>query len=231
VKYQAVIFDLFGTLIDKLSIRGHRSTLRQMASVIAAPPDDFIRLWFDTFNEREIGIFKSLEDNIKYICNKLKLDVEDREIARAAQINIENTARSIKLRPYAAELLAYLKAEGYKTGLITNCSPEIPRIFNKMPIARFFDAALFSGLEGKAKPNPHMYQATIERLAVKSEDCLYIGDGDSNELTGALEAGMHPVLIRNTDEDRTDVHRVDYEGDNWQGPVITSLQEVMNLLK
>jgi len=66
-------------------------------------------------------------------------------------------------------------------------------------------------------------------LGVEPQDCLYIGDGSSRELTGALQVGMHPVIIRVPDES-TDTHFVERE-ENWEGPEISSLQEVLGLLK
>ena len=68
----------------------------------------------------------------------------------------------------------------------------------------------------------------LDGLGVEGKDCIYVGDGDSNELTGAQEMGMHPVMIS-----------VDYEKDNniyvynrqeWDGPVINSLTEVLSLV-
>jgi len=230
MKYEAIIFDLFGTLVDKLSLREHKKLLEQMASIISAPPGDFVQLWFDTFDERGLGIFQSLETNIEYICQKLELRPINTKITLASQINIQYTARSMKPCLYATELLAHLKSEGLKTGLITNCGAEVPKIVNDMPIATLLDVVVFSSLESVQKPDPRIYQLTAERLLVKPGDCLYIGDGDANELTGALQVGMHPVLIRNPDEDRTDVHRVDFEADEWNGPVISSLKEVLNLI-
>jgi putative hydrolase of the HAD superfamily len=230
-KYKAVIFDLFGTLVDKLSLRGHKKLLEQMAALISAPPEEFIKLWFDTFDERGLGVFKSLEANIEYICQKLEIHPEKAKIALASQINIQYTARAMKPRPYAAELLSRLKAGGYQLGLITNCSAEIPKLVNGMAFSPFLDVAVYSSLEGVQKPDRRIYQLTTERLSVKPEECLYAGDGDCNELTGALQAGMHPVLVRNPDEDITDVHRVDFEADRWDGPVISSLKEVLNYLE
>ena len=231
MKYDAVIFDLFGTLIDKFSLIESRSVLRQMASVLSTPPEDFIQLWFDTFTMRGLGTFQSLEANIEYICKKLKLRSEDAQIALAAQIDREYIACSMKPRPYATDLLSKLKSEGYKMGLITNCSTSIPKVFNDMPFAPLIDVAVFSCLVGLQKPDPRIYQLAVERLAVKPEDCLYIGDGDSQELTGAARVGMHPVLIRNPDEESADVHRVDFEAEEWDGPVISSLKDVLTLLK
>jgi putative hydrolase of the HAD superfamily len=231
MKYQAVIFDLFGTLIDKFSLREHRSILRQMASVVSVPPDDFVRLWFDTFNERGLGVFPTLEANIKYICHQLGVPPQENQTRLAARINLDYAARAMKPRPYAAGLLSHLKLNGFKTGIITNCSASIPDLLKNMPFAPYIDVSVFSSLIGIQKPDPRIYQLTAEKLAVEPDKCLYIGDGDSQELTGASQVGMHPVLLRLPDEDSTDVHRVDSEVANWHGPTISLLKDVLTLLE
>ncbi len=231
MEYAAVVFDLFGTLVDKFSQEENIEILRQMALVVAAPPDDFIRLWFDTYEERGLGIFQSYEENVAYICQKLGVDAAESQITHAVEIDHEGTVRLAKPRPHATELLSHLKKENYKTGLISDCGVEIPGIFNNLPFAPLIDVTVFSCLVGTQKPDPNMYHLATERLAVKPEECLYIGDGDSNELTGALQAGMYPVLIRNPAEDHADVYRTNFEGDDWQGPVISSLKEVLTLVK
>ena len=42
---------------------------------------------------------------------------------------------------------------------------------------------------------------------------------------------MDPVLIIDPEEDRPGTHRVDFEGEEWDGPVILSLEEVLNIVK
>ena len=32
-------------------------------------------------------------------------------------------------------------------------------------------------------------------MKVRPRDCIYVGNGTSNELSGAFESGMYPVLI------------------------------------
>ncbi len=231
MKYEAVIFDLFGTLIDKFSLQSHREVLGQMSAVLSIPADDFIKLWFDTFDMRGFGTFQSLEANIEYICGKMEINVGEAAVRLAAKINREYTVGSMTPRPFSTELLSHLKSLGYKTGLITNCSAEIPLIWEDMAFASLTDAAVFSCSAGIQKPDPRIYFLAAEQLAVQPEDCLYIGDGDSQELSGAAAVGMNPVLIRNPEEDSADVHRIDYEADKWNGPVITSLKEVLELVK
>ncbi len=90
---------------------------------------------------------------------------------------------------------------------------------------------VFSCEVGLKKPDPRIYQLVAKQLAVKPESCLYIGDGSSNELSGATAVGMHPVLILDPREDSSSMHRIDAETDRWNGPVISSLKEVLELVK
>jgi len=229
MKYTAVIFDLFGTLVDSFSLREHESMLIEMASVLSAPSDDFIRLWVNTFTERATGIFQSPEANIEYICRKLGVPVEGTQIRLAAQIRFGFTLRFMKPRADAVEVLSQLRAEGYKTGLISDCTPEVPIIWKDTPLAPLIDTAIFSCSVGLKKPDPHIYQLAENKLEVKPESCLYIGDGGSQELTGASQVGMHPVLIRVPGEDSTDAYRID--GEEWDGPAISSLKDVLTLVR
>ena len=77
MKYKAAIFDLFGTLIENYTIERHESVLRQMASVLSAPSEDFVRLWYQTFNDRCLGILKTPEENIDYACKKLGVSADE----------------------------------------------------------------------------------------------------------------------------------------------------------
>ncbi|OGO35562.1 MAG: hypothetical protein A2147_04585, partial [Chloroflexi bacterium RBG_16_57_8] len=191
----------------------------------------FVRLWYDTFDMRGRGVFQSIESNVEHICEKLGAAPDGTKTAVASRINVDYTASAMKARPEAVEVLSLLKSEGRKIGLISDCSPEIPRLFQRLPFAPLIDVTVFSSLVGMTKPDPRIYRLAAERLEVEPRDCIYVGDGDSNELTGAARAGMHPVLILNRQEDTTDVHRVDAEAKDWRGPTIRSLKEVSALLK
>ncbi len=199
-----------------------------MASVLSAPSDDFVRLWFDTFNERGTGVFKSPEANIEYICRQLGVRMEDTQIKLAAQIRFDFTVRSMTPRADAIEVLSCLKSEGYKAGLISDCSSEVPTIWKDTPFAPLIDVAVFSCLVGMTKPDPRIYHLAIDQLAVESETCLYVGDGSSQELTGAAQVGMHPVLIRIPHRDSADVHWINRQ--EWDGSAISSLKDILTLV-
>ena len=201
-----------------------------MASVLGAPSDGFEGIWRDTYWERGEGVFESIDANLVYICGKLGVSAEDAQIGLAAQMHMDYFRRSLRLQPGAIAALARLKSDGLKTGLITDCDCDVPQLWDEMPIAEFIDVAVFSCLVGMQKPDPRIYRLAAERLAVEPSDCLYVGDGESHELTGASQVGMRPVLVRVPGADSSDLFRVNYEAEEWDGLVVWSLAEIADLV-
>ena len=128
-------------------------------------------------------------------------------------------------REGAVETLSYLKQNGCKTGLVSNCSMETTAIWPETLLAPFIDVAVFSCVEGAMKPDPRLFQTALERLAVPPGNCIYVADGMSRELETASGLGMRAVLIEGH-------HETEYERDreDWRGEKIASLKEIMSLL-
>jgi putative hydrolase of the HAD superfamily len=228
LKYKAVIFDLFGTLIDNFSNQSNQQILTEMALVLSLPVDDFIKLWKDSFDLRATGILSTCQANIEYVSKKIGKPIRSRAVNEATRMRFKFTERSIMPRPYCVEVLSNLKEAGYKTGLISDCSLEIPALWQYTPISKLIDVPIFSCMAGVKKPDPRIYGMVLDKLGLEARDCLYIGDGSSNELSGAKEVGMYPVLIHVPYETDAVTYRIDAE--KWEGPVISSLSEVMGLL-
>jgi len=229
MKWKAIIFDFFGTLVDNFSIRELERVLSEMAKVLSAPRDDFARMWVETFPDRATGIIPTIETNIKYICRALGCLATDAQIKAASDIRFRFMQRTLTPRRGVLDTLAQLKAEGYKIGLITDCSSELPNLWPSTPFAPLIDMAVFSCHVGVRKPNPKIYRLACKRLGVEPQDCLYIGDGSSQELTGASAVGMQPLLIRVPYEDTCDTYRVDM--DEWTGPSISDLKDILSFVK
>ena len=229
MKYKAVIFDLFGTLIPSFSLQEYREKVRQMAAVLEVDPEEFWRQWTTTFRESLIGTFSSQEDRIIHIGRELGSRPDIARVKEAEQIIFKYEEETMLPRPEAPGVLAELKSMELKIGLISDCSPEAPLLWKGTSLAPYFDSTIFSCLAGMQKPDPGIYRLATEQLGVEARDCLYVGDGSSTELTGASRAGMHAVQIRVPGEDDPDVYRVNKEG--WQGTIITSLKEVLDLVR
>jgi putative hydrolase of the HAD superfamily len=227
MKYQAIIFDLGGTLNYGHYWFEYIDVARELAAAISAPVDDFLQLWSSQSSGLITGVFQDFQAYIRHICVLLRLNVADNLVDNAANIALSVTKnRFMTPREGAVELLSYLKSNGYKTGLITDCGPDVPEIWNDTPFAPLIDVAVFSCSVGMNKGDPRIFQIAIDRLAVKPESCLYIADGMRNELANAAKLGMHSVQILVPDEIDDSPIR-----EEWHGPVISSLKEVLNLIE
>ncbi|OGO16920.1 MAG: hypothetical protein A2Z15_00320 [Chloroflexi bacterium RBG_16_50_11] len=231
MKYQAVIFDLFGTLVDIFSRREYENIVAEMASNLKVPYDNFYKIWMQTAKQRTSGVFRTGEENLEYICRELKIKVSATQVEAARRVRFDYVARALTPRKGAIEVLSKLKSSGYKIGLISNCSTEPPLIWPDTPFAPFFDTVLFSSVVGINKPDRRIFQMAVERLMVEPSKCVYIGDGGDNELAAAASTGMTPVLIRAAHEDSADALRPNDETKDFAGLKISSLKEVLNLVK
>jgi len=140
-------------------------------------------------------------------------------------VRVEYTRRELAPRPDAVATLTRLKEAGLKLGLISDCSSEVPLLWDETPFARLIQVPIFSATARLKKPDPRIYLLACERLGVSPEDCLYVGDGDSRELTGAAGVGMSPVLIKAPQHNAPKI-----DPDMWAGPPVSSLSEVLPIV-
>lgn len=225
-KYQAIIFDLFGTLVENYPAQKSFENLCKMAEIIGVPPDDFATEWRKDFAVRMTGAAKDYQAGIKIICDRLGVKPDAKKIDKAASVRfILNQQEVMTSKPGALEVLKHLKANGYKTALLSNCSMETTIIWPKTELAPLIDVPVMSAIEGIMKPDVRLFRILLKRLAVKSEACLYIADGVGQELTTAAKLGMTAIEIEVP-------HDSEYEHDRetWQGLKISSLTEILNLL-
>ncbi len=231
MKYQAIIFDLFGTLVRNFSTKEYQEVLAQMAEAVSVPPSDFIQHWYGAARERNTGTggLQSIQDSVRHIGKVLGHNLTDAQIDSAIKARLDYIEWMLTPRPEAPEVIAYLKSKSYKIGLLSDSSIEIPLVWQKTPLACLFDVAVFSCLVGLKKPDPKIYELASERLGVPADKCLFIGDGGSRELSGAAKAGMHPVMIEAYG--KAELPQSNSEAGEWTGLVISSLREVKGLIE
>lgn len=98
------------------------------------------------------------------------------------------------------ELMRELKAEGYRMAILTNNVREWEPYWRpKLPIDEIFDLVIDSGFVGMRKPEPRIFELTVERTGVPAEGCLLVDDLLPN-VEGAREFGMGAVLYQEPDQ-------------------------------
>jgi putative hydrolase of the HAD superfamily len=99
------------------------------------------------------------------------------------------------------EVISYmreLRGRGYKLAICTNNVREWEGRWRAMvPIDEIFDVVVDSAFVGTRKPEPRIYEITLERLGATPEATLFIDDTEVN-CEGAREFGMTAVRFRRT---------------------------------
>ncbi len=225
MKVNAVIFDLFGTIVDGFAASsvGYQE---QFAAALGLPLDELNRHWRQLTDRRTLGDFQTVEASIEYVCSMIGASVSTEHMTGAVNIRLTLTRHALMPKPDALATFESLKAAGFKIGLLSNCSIEIPIVWPESEFAQWFDATVFSSRERIKKPAAEIYHLACDRLGVKAEECLYVADGENYELAAAAQVGMQPVLIK-TSESYSEVRR---EAREWQGVTIISLSEISRII-
>ena len=227
-KYKAVIFDLWGTLVDEprypeANRLVYQQKTTEMADLLGVDRDGFAKAWAAAAAQRIVGGFSSTEGALLHICGELGAEPSEDRIHAVAEVWCEYVREALSPRPGTVETISTLKDLGYKVGLISNCMEEDSRLWHSTPFAPLVDAAVLSFDAGLAKPDPRIYELAVGRLGVAAEYCLYVGDGADGELSGASKAGMTAVLMR-APYDRADGGR-----EGWKGETISDIRDVLRL--
>ena len=189
-KIKAVIFDMFETLVTLFQGKTYFS--ENISDDLGVPLEEFRRHWHATEKDRTLGKYSMAEglavslkgmgcyseENVNLVVNKRRAALKDTFDAIPEE--------SIKL-------LQSLHDRGLLIGLITNTFSDERDLIRECPLFPFFYVALISYEQGLSKPDPEIYKRMIDKLGVKPEECLYVGDGGSRELYGARAAGMNAV--------------------------------------
>ncbi|MEU1685480.1 HAD family hydrolase [Micromonospora sp. NPDC005707] len=223
-RYQAVLFDFFGTLTRCVQ-RG--SAHRTIAELLGCSADTLIEVLDRSYYQRASGRFGNAEATLRWVCGQAGVHPSD-EAVRAAVASRHRAVRAdTRLRAEAVPVLAALRGQGVRTGLISDCTHELPAFLPQLAVAPLLDVRVFSVQVGRCKPDAALYLTACHRLHLAPADCLYVGDGGSQELTGAERAGMTAVRLAAPDLARHMVFNADH---GWDGPALTSLTEVLDLL-
>lgn len=223
--FNAVIFDLFGTLIDLYTEEAEQKVLLDIAKTLSLPAGPFQKLWAETYPHRVTGLFHDDASYMLNLCKRLEVVPCESSLKAAIELKNEFTQGLMVPRPDAEQTLKKLKRLGLRLALLTNSSREVPLYWNKTSLAPLMDAAIFSCEVKLRKPDTAVYDLTCERLDESPQDCLFVGDGGNRELEAAEEVGMTAVMIRTPDDAIFNPRRT--ASDNWSGLRISCLTEVV----
>jgi putative hydrolase of the HAD superfamily len=223
--YSAVLFDFFGTLT--YSVR--RGPLHAaVAQALGCDLTSLFAVLDQSFYARARGDYGSAEATLRWVCEQAGASpAAGRALRVAADFRLAAISADTRLRADAVGTLRALRERGLRTAVVSDCTHELPALMPHLAVAPLFDAHAYSVEIGYCKPAPEIYLAACARLGVAPEQCLYVGDGGSHELTGAAKLGMTAVRL-----DAPDLasHLVFNADRHWSGPTVTALSDLIDLV-
>jgi putative hydrolase of the HAD superfamily len=107
----------------------------------------------------------------------------------------------------AIELMAELRDRGLRMALLTNNVREWEAQWRSMlpEIDAIFELVVDSAFVGLRKPDPRIYELTLQRLGgIPPEECVFVDDIDLN-CDAARQLGMTAVLFETTEQARAEL--------------------------
>jgi len=212
---KAVIFDLDNTLVDFMFLKSSavNAAIHAMIDAGLNHSSEFIQKKVDEiYKDRGIEYQKDRGIEYQEVFDKLLIDLTgkiDYKILSAG-IVAYRTAREAALKPYPKVLptLLTLIKNGLKLAVVSDApgkeawlrlsylSKEAWLRLSYLNFHHLFDVVVTFSDSNERKPSPVPFNLALERLNLKAEECLMIGDWAERDVVGAKSVGMKTVFAR-----------------------------------
>lgn len=203
-KYTAVVFDFDDTLVD--TAPGKREAYRRVARLIHSEADgnvgqeeliEQISRISEVMNRRRAY---NRDEWWRILAQEHGLSVTRHLELRATVAYWASFRQHTQLYPDTLSVLKAIKAHGIPIGVVTDTDGWVGikrwRL-RTSPIFEYFDAVVIAGEDTKkTKPDTKPFNLCAERLGVRPQDVLFVGDKPYTDIIGAKSAGMSAALVK-----------------------------------
>ncbi|MVA75147.1 HAD-IA family hydrolase [Auraticoccus sp. F435] len=203
-----VLLDLDDTLVDQVRAADAAVVAWAPTLGVTGEPAELARRWaelsephYRRYQAREISFAEQRRARVRELAPHLDLS-DDAEADRRFAGYLEHYRAGWCCFDDAVPTLRRLRRQGLRVGVLTNGDEAQQR--DKLDVVGLtaeIDVLIASSTLPFGKPHPLAFAAAVERLGVRAEEVLMVGDSLENDVRGALAAGMSAVLL-----DRTDAH-------------------------
>jgi putative hydrolase of the HAD superfamily len=201
---RAVLLDALGTLLEleppaprlreELASRvGARVSLPQAQAAIGAEIA-YYRAHLDEGRDRA-----SLA-SLRRRCAEVLVDALPagaRELLPAGDGAVELLLASLRFRsfPDALTALARLRAGGVRLVVVSNWDVSLHAALERVGLSPYLDGVVTSAEAGARKPDPAVFERALTVAGVPASAAVHVGDTLGEDVAGARNAGIEPVLI------------------------------------
>ena len=204
---KAVIFDYIGTLVNckgytmeasmenlytALTSEGFKVSKDRFLAAYAQAHEKYRKIRYEELREVTNAVW------VAEALSNLGFEVteDDYRIKCALNVFFKAYIDSFELRGDTKKLLKQAQNQS-KVGLISNFTHAsvIYSSLRHLGINAFFNVVVVSEETGWRKPSPKIFQEALNRLQIKANEAVYIGDSPNEDIKGAKAAGLKTVFI------------------------------------
>lgn len=189
---RGAIFDLFFTLV---STEVKKDEFRPTYEILGVEKSEWRKQTFGSAHKRLIGLETDPYKIVGTMARAINPGISERTIRIATEQRIAMFEHILVDVPDASlDILIRLRHMGAKTALITNADVIETQSWDASPLAPLFDVTVLSWRVGYAKPDKRIYDHCMEQIGLPVGECIFVGDGGSDELSGASAVGLTPIF-------------------------------------
>lgn len=128
-------------------------------------------------------------------------NVPTHNLTQAAELYEAAICAQATLIPHAQEVVARVKAAGFKLGLVSNTmfsGKAHVADMERFGLLDYFDALVFSADANKWKPTAAPFLHVLAALGSVGETAVYIGDDPGSDMVGGQRAGMRTIHFQSS---------------------------------
>jgi len=201
---------------------------RGRAALLDVPYQEFMEAW-QRFQPRTCDVHHSVL--MRRCAQACGVAVSDDVVQLAVELGKAVVRPCLQApRPGSVDAIGKLRTGGVLVGVASNAGSDVVDSWPTTPLSSELDDVVFSAEVGRSKPDVDFFELVAQRLNVSLESSVFVGDGGDDELAGAERAGLGLVVqLAQLSVDPNDAshHKVSA----WDGPRITTLSELTDLLR
>lgn len=206
-KPKMILFDYGQTLVDEERFDGvkgteavlkyatrnkYNKTAQEIQAVADAINDELGR--FDPKRKHllQTEVSNRMFDGYLYESQGIELSISGAELDKV----FWDAAAPGKATEGLGEFLAFLKAQGIRTGVISNigyCGEAVKERIDSTIPGNDFEFIIATSEYMFRKPNPRIFGLALEKADLQPEEVWYVGDQFECDIVGAQNAGLTPV--------------------------------------